>query len=80
VSFWKDRERRNRYIHDEWFPDLTTGAPMTRGLPRKRAATIMFDAPSPEEVWALAKRFRENGSLFSITAHKLRTIRSDNLA
>ena len=80
VSFWKDRERRNRYIHDEWFPDLTTGAPMTRGLPRKRAATIMFDAPSPEEVWALARRFRENGSLFSITAHKLRTIRSDNLA
>jgi hypothetical protein len=80
VSFWKDKERRNRYIHDEWFPDLTTGAPMTRGLPRKRAATIMFDAPSPEEVWALAKRFRENGSLFSITAHKLRRIGPDNLA
>ena len=80
VSFWQDKERRNRYIHDEWFPDLTTGAPMTRGLPRKRAATIMFDAPSPEEVWALAKRFRENGSLFSITAHKLRRIGPDNLA
>jgi hypothetical protein len=80
VSFWKDRERRNRYIHDEWFPDLTTGAAMTRGLPKKKAATVIFDAPSPEEVWTLAKRFRETGSLFSITAHKLRTIRSDNLA
>ena len=80
VSFWKDKERRNRYIHDEWFPDLTTGAPMTRGLPRRMAATIMFDAPSPEEVWALAERFRENGNLFSITAHKLRRAKSDNQA
>ena len=80
ARFWKDKERRNRYIHDEWFPDLATGAPMTRGLPRKRAATIMFDAPSPDEVWALARRFRENGSLFSSTAHKLRRMRSDDPA
>jgi len=78
ASFWKDKERRNRYIHDEWFPDLTTGAPMTRGLPRKKAATIIFDAPPPEEVWALARRFKENGGLFSITAHKLRRERSDD--
>ena len=70
VSFWKDRERRNRYIHDEWFPDLTTGDAVSRGLPKKKAATVIFDAPSPEEVWTLAKRFRETGSLFSITAHK----------
>jgi hypothetical protein len=21
-AFWADRERRNRYIHDEWFPWL----------------------------------------------------------
>ena len=80
VSFWKDRERRNRYIHDEWFPDLTTGAPMTPSLPRRKAATVMFDAPTPEEVWTLVKRLQKNGSLFSIAAHKLRRIRSDNLA
>ena len=70
VSFWKDKERRNRYI----------GASMTRGLPRRRAATIKFDAPSPEQVWTLAKRFRENGNLFSIAAHKLRSKRSDDQA
>jgi hypothetical protein len=80
VSFWKDKERRNRYIHDEWFPDLTTGAPMTRGLPRKKAATVIFDAPSPEEVWTLAKRFQENGNLFSITARNLWRKRSDDQA
>ena len=80
ASFWKEKERRNRYIHDEWFPDLSTGAPMTRGLPRRRAATIMFDAPTPEEVWRVAKRLQENGNLFSITVHKLRRMRSDNLS
>ena len=80
VSFWKEKERRNRYIHDEWVPDLTTGAPLTRGLPRRKAATIMFDAPTPEEVWTLVKRLQKNGSLFSIAAHKLRRIKSDNLA
>ncbi len=80
VSFWKEKERRNRYIHDAWFPDLTTDAPMTPGLPRRKAATIMFDAPTPEEVWTLVKRLQKNGSLFSIAAHKLRRIRSDNLA
>jgi hypothetical protein len=80
VSFWKEKERRNRYIHDAWFPDLTTDAPMTPGLPRRKAATIMFDAPTPEEVWTLVKRLQKNGSLFSIAAHKLRRIRSNNLA
>ena len=80
VSFWKEKERRNRYIHDAWFPDLTTDAPMTPGLPRRKAATIMFDAPTPEEVWTLVKRLQKNGSLFSIAAHKLRRIKSDNLA
>ena len=77
VSFWKEKERRNRYVHDAWFPDLTT--PMTPGLPRRKAATIMFDAPTPEEVWTLVKRLQKNG-LFSIAAHILRGIRSDNLA
>ena len=80
VSFWRDKERRNRYIHDAWFPDLSTDAPMTPGLPRRKAATIMFDAPTPEEVWTLVKRLQKNGSLFSIAAHKLRRIRSNNLA
>ena len=80
VSFWKGKERRNRYIHDEWFPDLTIGAPMTRGLPRKKAATITFDAPTPDEVWMLAKRFHEIGDLLSITAHKLRSKRSGDRA
>jgi hypothetical protein len=80
VSFWQDKERRNRYIHDEWFPDLTTGDAVSRGLPKKKAATVIFDAPSPEEVWTLAKRFRETGSLFSITAHKLRSKPADSQA
>ena len=80
VSFWKEKERRNRYIHDAWFPDLSTDAPMTPSLPRRKAATIMFDAPTPEEVWTLVKRLQKNGSLFSIAAHILRRIRSDNLA
>jgi hypothetical protein len=53
---------------------------MTRGLPRKMAATITFDAPTPDEVWMLARRLHEIGDLFSVTARKLRSKRSGDRA
>jgi hypothetical protein len=42
-AFWADRERRNRYIHDEWFPWLDDGTAATRGFPLKKGADIARD-------------------------------------
>jgi hypothetical protein len=71
-SLWEDKEQRNRYFHDEWFPDvLDQGQPMTRGL-RKRDGLELFGSPSPSEIWALALRFQQKASLFTSAAYRLR--------
>jgi hypothetical protein len=55
-AFWSDKARRNRYFHDEWFPVRDEGGiPATRGLPLKKGSEVVFDDPTAEEVWALAK-------------------------
>ncbi len=65
-EYYSDRGRRNRLIHDEWYPSVFDGgAPGTRGLPRKKDASVVWDKPSPEGVWELAQRFHDYGSLFS---------------
>jgi hypothetical protein len=72
-DYWADKESRNRYIHDEWFPNiLEGGAAATRGLPLKKGAIVAWDSPTAEEVWALAKRFQEHHSLFSHVAYRHR--------
>ena len=41
------------------------GAPMTRGLPRRKDAHVLWGDPKPEDVWQLALRFRDYDHLFS---------------
>ena len=79
-NYFCDRERRNRLIHDEWFISLLkVGAvPMTRGLPRKRGADIVWGDSTPQEVWTLAWRFREYGHLFSHVTHSVRQRKSSS--
>lgn len=72
-NYYCDRERRNRLTHDEWFVSvLSRGAPMTRGLPRRKDAHVVWADPKPEDVWQLALRFREYDHLFS---HKTYVVR-----
>jgi hypothetical protein len=72
-GFWSDKARHNRYIHDEWFP-LTdeAGSRAIRGLPRKKGSDVVWDFPTAEQVWALAKSFQEQKHLFSHAACLLR--------
>jgi hypothetical protein len=73
--FWWDKASRNRYIHDEWFPLLDgSGKPATRGLPED--SDIVWSAPSAEDIWALAKSFRDHEHLFSRTAYIIRRARA----
>jgi hypothetical protein len=66
ANYWADRERRNRYYHDDWFVVLEEGGiPATRGLPLKKGSDIVFDDPTPGAIWGLAARFREHEHLFS---------------
>ena len=73
-AYWADRDRRNRYIHDEWWVgQYDTGAlPSTRGIPRKKGSAVVFDEPTPDDIWALARNFREHSNLFSHRAWVLR--------
>lgn len=72
-DFWTDRATRNRYFHDEWFPLLDDGGtPATRGLPWKKDSEVVFDAPTVEQIWALATRFGDHEYLFSHAAYVLR--------
>jgi hypothetical protein len=75
-SFFNDRERRNRLMHDEWYVSLVDQPPqamaMTRGLPRKKGAGLVYGDPTPEDVWDIAKRFREYRQVFSHASYALR--------
>jgi hypothetical protein len=65
-GFWKDKEARNRLIHDEWFPSqLEPGTIATRGVTRTKEPRVIFHDRNAADVWALAKRFQEYDSLFS---------------
>lgn len=78
-GFWSDKTRRNRYIHDEWFPLIDeAGSPATRGLPRKKGSDVVWDFPTAEQIWALAKNFREQEHLFSHAAYLLRRRADDS--
>jgi hypothetical protein len=77
--FWSDKARRNRYIHDEWFPLIDeAGSPAIRGLPRKKGSDVVWDFPTAEQVWALAKSFQEQEHLFSHAAYLLRRRAGDS--
>jgi hypothetical protein len=74
--FWWDKASCNRFIHDEWFPLLDgRGKPSTRGLPKD--SDIVWSAPAAEDIWALAKSFRDHEHLFSRTAHIIRRARAE---
>jgi hypothetical protein len=72
-TYWSDKERRNRYIHDDWYVALTedSAIPATRGLPLKKGSDVVWDEPTPNEVWKLAHRFVEYKSLFSHAAYEI---------
>jgi hypothetical protein len=74
-SFYTDKEERNRLIHDEWLPDLLeagSGAVMIRGLTRAKTPKEVFGTPEVDDVWRLARRFREHDGLFSHRAYMIR--------
>ncbi|UGY03268.1 hypothetical protein [Bradyrhizobium quebecense] len=72
-GFWADKERRNRYIHDEWFPLLDEeGTPAIRGLPHKKGSDVTWDAPTAADIWALARGFQVREHLFSHAAFRIR--------
>ena len=72
-QYWADKESRNRYMHDEWFVTPADGGiASTRGLPLKKGATVVWDNPTADEVWALALRFRDHDYLFSSVAYHRR--------
>jgi hypothetical protein len=66
-NYYCDRERRHRLTHDEWFVSVlkASGAPMTRGLPRRKGSHVVWGDSKPEDVWKLAWRFRDYDHLFS---------------
>jgi hypothetical protein len=65
-GFWRDKEIRNRMIHDEWFPNiLEPGAIHTRGVTRAKQPRLIFGDRSVDEVWAVAERFQQYDGLFS---------------
>jgi hypothetical protein len=74
-SFWADKEKRNRLIHDQRLPDLLEagcGAVMIRGLTRGKTPKEIFGTQEVEEIWRLAHRFREYEGLFSHRAYMIR--------
>jgi len=72
-NYWTDRERRNRYYHDEWFVSLANGGvAATRGLPWKKGSEVQFDMPSADEIWGLAARFKAHEDLFSHVCWRVR--------
>jgi len=68
-----DRERRNQLMHGHWYVSFLqgVGAARTRRLPRKKNADVIWGDPTPEDVWELARHFREYRYLFSSHRHKL---------
>jgi hypothetical protein len=79
-TYWSDKERRNRYIHDDWYVALTedSAIPATRGLPLKRGSDVVWDEPTPNEVWKLAHQFLEYKGLFSHAAYEIRRRKTDD--
>jgi hypothetical protein len=76
-TFYEDRERRNRLIHNEWYVSLlkTPGVPATRGVRRKDGIVVWGDS-TPDDVWELAGRFRDYESLFSHVVYVLKKQKS----
>jgi hypothetical protein len=78
-NFLCDRKERHRLIHDEWYVSLVEQPPKamvrTRGLPRERGAEVVFGGAMPEDIWNLARRFREYRSVFSVAFCVLRQYR-----
>ena len=70
LKYWADKELRNRYMHDEWYPHITyTGVGVgTRGLPLSKGSKVAWNHPDPDDVWRLALRFRDHGHIFSHAA------------
>jgi hypothetical protein len=65
-EFWQDKDKRNRMIHDEWFPSLLEDGDIhTRGVTRAGEPEVIFGDRSVDEVWALAERFQQYDGLFS---------------
>jgi hypothetical protein len=77
-SFWSDKERRNRYIHDEWYVGFYEEGNFlgTRGFPRKKNSSVVWGDPTPADVWNLALSFQQHDYLFSATAYGLRKRRN----
>jgi hypothetical protein len=77
-AFWADKAIRNRLIHDEWFPNIYERTVATRGLTRTKTPEEVYGTPEVDDIWRLALRFREYGSLFSHRSWALRKARGAN--
>jgi hypothetical protein len=74
-AFWEAKDKRNRLIHDEWWVGLDEDDRVgigTRGIPRGKSAEVVWGEPTLEEIWRLARLFREHRSAFSHYAYMLR--------
>jgi hypothetical protein len=73
-KYYRDREHRNQLMHGEWYISLflAPGAPRTRRLPPKKDAAVVWGDSTPEDVWQLARRFRDYKYMFSSRTHHLR--------
>lgn len=68
-AFWRDKNIRNRLIHDQWFPSFDEpGEVGTRGLTRKKVPEEVFGSPTVSEIWELVGRFAHYDGLFSYRA------------
>jgi hypothetical protein len=75
ADFWADKERLNRYMHDEWY--VTLGDEVlgvgTRGLPRKKKESeVVWGRPKSDEIWALARKFRDHEHTFTGASYWIR--------
>jgi hypothetical protein len=76
--YWDDKEVRNRYMHDQWFVGLDAindGPVLTRGVPRRKKSSVVFNEPTPADIWNLARRFRDYDYMFDAAAYSLKTKR-----
>jgi hypothetical protein len=73
-SFWSDKERRNRSIHDEWYVGFYEERNFLgiRGIPRNKNSSVA----APAHVWNLALSFQQPEDLFSATSYDLRRRRN----
>jgi len=66
-KFWADKERRNRLIHDDWYPLFDRDDPGVglRGITNSKVPKLTWNEPKVETVWLLAEKFADYNIVMS---------------